>query len=57
MPEKFLENLQGTILWPILLVAARKLVVPLLGAVVGILLDAGLLDGQLGEALLRLLNS
>ncbi len=56
MPDRFLENLQGTILWPILLVAARKLVVPLLGAVVGILLDAGLLDGQLGEALLKLLS-
>lgn len=34
----------------------RRVMPALLGGIVGVLLDAGLLDGQLGQAVLRSLN-
>lgn len=47
--------------WPVipavlLRVVVRRIVPPLLAALVGMLLDAGLLDGQLGAALVGLLS-
>lgn len=40
----------------VLVRAVRRLVPTLLGALLGVLTDAGLLDGELGRALVGLLN-
>ena len=45
--------------WPVgelLRAVTRRVMPPLLAALLGALLDAGLLDGELGRALVGLLN-
>lgn len=48
--------MKGNVLWHIGRAVARRAIPLLLGALTGVLLDAGLLDGELGQELLRLLG-
>lgn len=48
--------MNGELIWPIVRAAARRLAAPLLGAGIALLLDAGLLDGAVGLAVLDVLN-
>jgi hypothetical protein len=49
-------NIKEKITWHIVARAVRPLVVALLGGLTALLLDAGLLDGQLAAELQRLLS-
>ena len=51
-----IEWLTGPVARAVVLPLARPLVLAILAALLGVLTDAGLLDGELGRALVGLLN-
>lgn len=48
--------MERNFLWHIARAAARRLAAPLLGAGIALLVDAGLVDGAIGRAVLDVLN-